>query len=41
MKHTPITAAEILALRKALPGIIAWLRERESYHSHSSHKSQL
>jgi hypothetical protein len=29
MKHTPITAAEILALRKALPGIIAWLRAKE------------
>ena len=25
----PITVAEIIALRLALPGIIAWLRERE------------
>jgi hypothetical protein len=29
MTHTPITAAEILALRAALPGIVAWLRAKE------------
>jgi|GEM_PF-3681915 len=29
MSYAPITGAEILALRRALPGIVAWLRERE------------
>jgi len=29
MNYQPITAAEILALRKALPAVVAWLRARE------------
>lgn len=29
MNYQPITAAEILILRRALPAIIAWLRARE------------
>jgi len=27
--YSPLTGDEILALRRALPGIVAWLRERE------------
>ena len=29
MIYTPITVGEILAMRRALPGIVAWLRARE------------
>jgi hypothetical protein len=29
MSYTPITVSEIIAMRRALPGIIAWLRARE------------
>jgi hypothetical protein len=29
MSYQPITADEILILRRALPGIVAWLRARE------------
>ena len=29
MIYTPITGAEILAMRRDLPAIVAWLRERE------------
>ena len=34
MNYQPVTAAEILTLRKALPAIVAWLRAREAI-SHS------
>lgn len=36
MNYQPITAAEILAMRAALPAIVAWLRARE-HKSHASH----